>query len=116
MIRKEERRGERGLVIDIRYKKKDGTRARYRKDAQVQTMVAATAEERRILANIAQCGEPFEPKPEVVTTPTEAAPILFRDEVASFQKTTAITKLKPSSRIGYEEIFQTRLIPQLGDL
>ena len=49
MIRKEERRGERVLVLDIRYKKKDGTRARYRKDAHVQTMAAATAEERRIL-------------------------------------------------------------------
>jgi hypothetical protein len=31
MIRKEERRGERILIIDIRYKKKDGTKARYRK-------------------------------------------------------------------------------------
>src|SRR5262245_9160038 len=119
MIRKENRRGERVLVIDIRYTKPDGTRARFRRDAHVQTMAAATAEERRILASIAQHGEPFEPTPEAPAapaTPTDAPSPLFRDEIAAFQRTTAITKLKPSSRVGYDEIFRTRLLPQLGNL
>jgi hypothetical protein len=62
MIRKIERRGERILVIDIRYKKPDGSNGRYRHDAQVQTTAAATAEERRLLANIAQYGDVYEPK------------------------------------------------------
>ncbi len=116
MIRKEERRGQRFLVIDIRYKKRDGTRARYRHDAEVQTVAGATAEERRILANIAQHGEPFAPKPAATAAAPEAKPVLFRDEIATFQITTAITKLKPSSRIGYDEVFRTRLIPDLGEM
>jgi hypothetical protein len=74
MIRKEERRGKRILVIDIRYKKKDGTPARYRKDAQVQMVPAATAEERRLLANIAQYGDVYEPKAEVPEEATPTAP------------------------------------------
>jgi integrase len=116
MIRKEERRGQRTLVIDIRYTKKDGTRARYRKDARVQTVAAATAEERRILGNISQYGEPFEPKPASTAVPVDATSILFRDEVDTFMKGTAIVKLKPSSRIGYDEVFRTRLIPAFGDV
>ena len=47
MIRKIERRGQRVLVIDIRYEKPDASEGRERHDAQVQTMAAATAEERR---------------------------------------------------------------------
>lgn len=116
MIRKEERREQRVLVIDIRYRKQDGTRGRYRHDAQVQTMAAATAEERRILANITQHGEPFEPKPKAPEQdPTPTASVTFRDAVEVFQRTTAITRLKPSTRIGYDEIFATRLLPRFGD-
>jgi hypothetical protein len=53
MIRKIERRGERILVIDIRYKKKDGTKARYRKAAQVQTVPAAAGEEQVLRLEVA---------------------------------------------------------------
>jgi hypothetical protein len=44
----------------------DGTEARYRRDAQVQTVLAATAEERRLLAKIGhgQYGDVHEPRPE----------------------------------------------------
>ena len=69
MIRKIERRGQRVLVIDIRYKKPDGSKDRYRHDAQVQTMAAATAEERRLLANIAKYGEKHTPKTSVREVP-----------------------------------------------
>lgn len=62
-IRKITRRGEPRLVIDIYYRKPDGTQARYRKDAQVQTMAAARAEERRLLALVVQHGQPWEPGP-----------------------------------------------------
>jgi hypothetical protein len=60
-VRKETRRGEPRLVIDINYTKRDGSRGRYRKDAQVQTLTAARAEDRRLLALLAQHGEPYEP-------------------------------------------------------
>ena len=42
-IRKVERRGETRLIIDIHYRKKDGSQGRYRHDAQVNTVAAATA-------------------------------------------------------------------------
>src|SRR5688500_2775277 len=111
-IRKVVRKGESRLVIDIVYRKKDGKTGRYRKDAQVQTMAATRAEERRILANVAQFGEPFEPKPE----PLEAkeTTVSFQDVVEIFRKGKAITKLKPTTRNGYEEILTTRLIPRFG--
>jgi hypothetical protein len=48
------------LVIDIVYENKSGAKARYRKDAAIQTMAAARTEERNILARIAQYGEPTE--------------------------------------------------------
>ena len=62
-IRKVKRRAETRLVVDITWKKKDGTQGRYRHDAEVQTMAAVRAEERRILANIAQHGEGSGVKP-----------------------------------------------------
>jgi hypothetical protein len=52
-VRGETRRGETRLVIDINYRRPDGTTGRYRKDAQVQTITAARAEERCLLALIA---------------------------------------------------------------
>jgi hypothetical protein len=82
----------------------------------VQTMTSATAEERRLLANIAQHGEPVELKPEAKPTAEEAPVTVFADAVAAFMRTTAITELKPSSRIGYAEVFRTRLLPALGQM
>ena len=117
-IRKVERRGEARLVVDITWKMKDGTQGRYRKDAEVQTMAAARAEERRVLANIAQHGDAYEPKPEISeeeVKPAEPASVRFKEAVEVFQRTTAITKLKPSSKVGYDEVFRTRLIPAFGD-
>ena len=46
-IRKTTRGGRPFLVIDIAYRTSDGTKRRYRRDAQVQTMIAARAEEFR---------------------------------------------------------------------
>jgi hypothetical protein len=117
MIRKVERRGETRLVVDITWKKKDGTQGRYRRDAEVQTMAAARAEERRILANIAQYGDAYEPKPEAPKDESKPAPstsIRFTEAVDSFRKGKAITNLKPSTRKGHEEILETRLLPRFG--
>lgn len=107
MIRKEDRCGRRVLVIDIRYRKKSGARARYRKDAQVQTQAAATAEERRILACISAHGEPVEPTPGA--TQTAAPSITFGEAITLFRQGKAVVRLKASSRHGYEEIIASRL-------
>jgi integrase len=117
-IRKVERHGETRLVVDITWKKKDGTQGRYRHDAQVQTMAAARAEERRIFANIAQYGEANEPKAKTSTeetTPARPTSISFEDAVELFGKGKAITSLKPSTRKGYDEIIETRLLSRFGE-
>lgn len=80
-VRREQRRAGARLVIDIVYENKRGAKARYRKDAAIQSMAAARAEERKLLALIAQYGEPTEsadssgaePKAEIATIDSPAA-------------------------------------------
>jgi len=114
MIRKTTRRGETRLIIDIHYRRKDGTRARFRKDAQVQTLTAARAEERRILGFIAQHGDPFEPAAEKEAVQDER-PMTFPEAVELFRTGKALTALKPSTRVAYEEILEGRLLPKVKD-
>src|SRR4029079_4882438 len=45
---------------DILYTKPDGTKARYRHDAQVQNLSAARAEDRRRLSMLASTGSPLQ--------------------------------------------------------
>ncbi|MDI3282133.1 tyrosine-type recombinase/integrase [Polyangium sp. 15x6] len=112
-IRKANRRGQPVLIVDIHYRRKDGSQGRYRKDAHVQTMAGARAEERRLLALIATYGEPTEPRVEVVVAPAPA--ITFEEAVGLFRSGKAVTRLKPSTRKGYEEILETRLLPRFGE-
>jgi integrase len=115
MIRREERRGQRVLVIDIRYKKKDGAKGRYRKDAQVQTVQAATAEERRLLANIAQYGDVYEPRPDPAVIDAPATIPTFRDVVDSYRTTYMVTDLKVTTRRGYGLVLDGVLLPRFRD-
>lgn len=82
------RRGKRVLVIDIRYRKADGTPDRFRRDSKAPTKTAAREEEKRILERIARTGSPFEPKaePEIV----EEAPsvLTFADVVEKYTAKT----------------------------
>lgn len=110
-IRKVTRNGASRLVIDIIYRK-SGVKCRYRKDSQVQTMAAARSEERRLLGLVALYGEPFEPGP--ASPKEEEAVISFETAVDLFRKGKAVTKLKPSTRIGYEEVLRTRLLKTFG--
>lgn len=111
-IRKAVRRGKPTLVIDIGYTKKDGTSARYRKDAQSQSMTDARVEERRLLALIAQFGEPYEPREEAEDEKPPS--ITFAEAVILFRKGKAKTALKFTTRHGYDEILETRLLPRFG--
>ncbi|MDI1437086.1 hypothetical protein, partial [Polyangium sorediatum] len=112
-LRKVMRRGEPRLFIDIRFRKKDGSRGRLRKDAQVQTLVAARAEEKRYLVAIAQHGEPY------VAAGDAAAPVVpsrksFAEVVDEFKSTFMITELKVTSRKGYEGVLDATLVPRFG--
>ncbi|MDI1450145.1 site-specific integrase [Polyangium sp. 6x1] len=122
-VRKTQRQGKPRLIIDIVYRKPDGSKGRYRRDAQVQTVAAARAEERRLLAHLAQFGElPTEQaEPKEASTPAEAETpereqrFTFGDAVTLFREGKALTKLKPSTRQGYEEILTKRLLPKWKD-
>lgn len=110
-VRREHRRGETRWIIDIRYRKIDGKHGRFRKDAQVQTRAAATAEERRLLACMEKHGEPIAPGPKVDAAPPSAG-VTFGEAVKVFLAGKAVTSLKPTTRIGYTEILETRLLPR----
>lgn len=124
-VRKVERYGETRLLIDIQYKKRDGTRARFRKDAEVQTWTAARAEEKRYLLNIAQYGEPNEPAASTsgiaVSAPSGSGAGAkpkkkFAELVAEYRETFMVAELKVTSRRGYESVLRSTLLPRFGEL
>jgi integrase len=110
-VRKVMRRGTPRLVIDIPYKTADGRRRRFRKDAQVQTLAAAKAEERRLLRKLGETGDllPDAEKPD-------SSHYTFADAVAHFRRTHAATRLKASSRRGYDRVIDAELVPRFGTL
>lgn len=120
-VRTIERRGERRLVIDIRYRQADGTKGRYRHDAEVQTREGARAEERRRLAALAVTGSPYESPPQA-TQAVKAAPDAastapsFKATVLGFLTAYAKTVLKPSTLHGYMKILDGFLLSRIGDM
>lgn len=117
-IRRSRRRGEPCMFIDLRYTAKDGRFVRFRKDAQVQTMAAAKAEEKRYLLNIAQYGSPYEPRDENENSLSDFSETIkcFTDVVNEFRQTYMLAKLKITSRKGYEAVLAGRLIPRFGSM
>jgi integrase len=112
-VREEDRRGKRILVIDIGYKKPDGSWARYRRDSEAATKTAAREEERRIKDRIARTGSAFEaPPPE--ETPA-AKPTTFADVVEQYRTTFMITDLKVTTRRGYGLVLDGVLLPRFKD-
>ncbi|MDI3291002.1 hypothetical protein [Polyangium sp. 15x6] len=118
-VRKEERRSGARLVIDFQYVARDGRKVRYRRDAQVQTMTAARAEERRLMTQVAEFGEPFEPAGEVEGAAEEAsgaAGMTFAEVVAEYRATYMVTDLKVTTRRGYVSVLEGTLLPRFGEL
>ena len=112
-VRTVTRRGERRQVIDIPYKDASGRPQRYRRDAQVQTRLAALAEERRLLARLGQSGElPKAREREPETTPD---PATYSEVVRHYRTTRATTQLKPSTRLTYLSLLDRLLLPRFGD-
>lgn len=120
-IRKTQRSGRTVLIIDIRYNTPSGEPMRYRRDAQVNSMTAARAEERRLLTELALHGA----LPLAVTqlrggnagrqfaTPVAAA--TFGDAVTAFVDNQLLTK-KPSTQRGYREILALPALSELRDV
>ncbi|UJR83634.1 tyrosine-type recombinase/integrase [Sandaracinus amylolyticus] len=127
-VRSVMRRGKRRLFVDIRYTNREGKLDRFRRDAEVQTLAAARAEERRRLALIASTGSPYEPTEllaiarishgESAGNPGSTIDVakLFRDVVKDYLASFAPSQLKPSTRAGYEKALRKHLLPSLGEL
>lgn len=133
-VKQVKRGGKTRLVIDILYRNLDGSRMRFRRDAEVQTKVAAQAEERRRVTLITTTGSPWgtadgapprpsspvAPKnPKAVDTPSvlsaPSAPS-FKDVAADYLKVFAPSHLKASTIHGYSTLLHTLLVPRFGDL
>jgi hypothetical protein len=106
----ETRRGERVLILDIPYRRPDGTSARYRRDSAAATLTAAREEDRRIRDRIAKTGSPFE---EQAVEPEK--PKNFSELVSDY-RTKYLPSLKRSTRRGYESVLDIHLVPHFGDL
>lgn len=111
-VSKVERRGKTRLVVDIRFRdERTGKRERYRRDAQVQTMAAAQAENRRKLAELGAKGFLADAEPEE----SAEAPTTFSDAVEAWRATKAKTALKRTTRASYESILRVYLLPRFGE-
>ena len=118
-VRTVTRRGKRRLVIDFSFRKPDGSKGRYRHDAEVQTLAAARAEERRRLAALASTGSPFEvvdPVAREQVTAASSHELTFEKVVDRYLAEFAPSQLKPSTRHGYESAIRAWLKPHFGKL
>jgi len=113
-IRKTRRRGNPVLIVDILYRTPNGQPARYRRDAQVQTMTAARAEERRLLTALARIGEIPTRSDDTEKIEIEKPSVTFKDAVDHASRTKFVTLLKPSTRRGYNVLLDTVLLPRFA--
>ncbi len=127
-VRTEVRRGKRRYVIDIRYRDATGAKARFRQDAEVQMLAAARAEDVRRLGLLASTGVPFETsnapvvsverKPTLAESatpePTTTASTTFAEAAKSFLEVYGGTRLKPSTKRGYEKVLDGFLLDRIG--
>jgi integrase len=117
-VRTTTRRGKRVLVIDFLFRKPDGTKGRYRHDAEVQTRTGALAEERRRLAALAATGSPFEVLDKTArgqVAPEPPAPVgpTFSEVVKQYRAKYLPTQ-KASTRYSYTTMIEARLLPWFG--
>ena len=91
-VRIEVRDGRKILIVDFRYRDKDGREKRYRRDAGVQSRPAAVAEAQRLKKLAAERG----------TLETEAEPLTFERFVRGDFAKLVLPRFKPSTREGYK--------------
>jgi integrase len=108
------RSGDFRLFIEITYRTADGSKHRFRRDAQIQTRSGALAEERRLFAELERTGT-LRSVPEPPAAPVTVTSYTFSDAVRQFRATRMKT-LKPSTRLGYEARLNGFLVPRFGDV
>lgn len=113
-IQRRTRRGKCHLVIEISYRDNLGAKQRYRKDAQVQTMGAAKAEEQRLFKNIALYGSTDAPGAAPVTL--LSPPTLAFPDLSERYAEGDMRQLKGTTQVTYREVIDNLLLPRLGHL
>jgi integrase len=114
-IRKEERGDKPRWVIDIPYRTPGGRRARYRRDAQVQTRAAAEGEHRRLLGELARTGTLETAQAAAPEAAEQPRPYTFAEATKYYRGSHMQTRLKPSTRAGYNRWLDSLLLPRFGD-
>ena len=90
-VRTEVRDGRKILIVDFRYRDKDGREQRYRRDAAVQSRTAAVAEAQRLKRLASERG----------TMEAEPAPLTLEQFVRGDFEKLVLPRFKPSTRWGY---------------
>jgi integrase len=124
LVSKQHRRGKSVLVIDFSYTKPDGTKARYRRDADVQNMAAARTE-----AAARQLGATLFGDPEILCGPNgvplrpvgaaasePAREPTFGEVFDRYLAEYAPSAMSPSTLDGYRSKLRTHVLPRLGEL
>ena len=104
-VQRRKRDGTSLLVIDFRFRDKDGREQRYRRDARVQTRAGAEAEARRLM-EIAHATGTLELRGEAPT---------LRVFVEETFKPLYRTKVRPGTWRRYEGLLRQGLLDELGD-
>jgi integrase len=105
-VRKITKHGSPRLVIDFWYTDTSGTKRRFRKTADVQTMTAAKAEEQRLRLHAATHGEPYSSRP----------PCMTLGDFVTHWATWSRSHHKPSTRERYEALLGQGIMSEFGHL
>src|SRR5580693_7976089 len=104
-VRTELRDGRKILIIDFRYKDKDGREQRYRRDANTQVMTAARAEADRLRRLAAERG----------TLEEDALPPSLAKFAGDVFARLVLPRFRPGTRERYERLLhQEHLLEEIG--
>ncbi|MCL2822910.1 MAG: site-specific integrase [Polyangiaceae bacterium] len=107
-VRRITKGGKPRLLIDFYYTDESGESRRFRKTADVQTMTAAKAEEKRLRDQTVRGGSPYTKK--VPTGPT------FKEFVDKYWHGWAITHYKPSTQYVMKSGLRNQILPAFGSM
>lgn len=113
-VRRVTRGGKSRLVIDFRYTNADGRRARCKRDAAVQTLAAAYAEARRLMALAAETGS-LEQVPVASASPA-AKTISFEQFVVGPFEALFMPSYRPATTVRYRALLRQSIMARFRGL
>lgn len=113
-VRRERRAGRDVLVLDFRYRTKDGRMARFRRDAAVQMMTAARAEAQRLKRYAVEHGT-VEPPNEMPTFERFARATFFSLVMPTYSPSTRERYLRLFEREGLFEVLGNKRLDEIEE-